>query len=102
MRHIVIGEIWHALLDLGPVSDGWKALITNSELTKTLIHRHEAIKTARRLILERYHVRVPMDAGSLLESLPFVFNTQVCIHIEPYTVPFKNILLRRQLLETMS
>lgn len=102
VRHIVIGEIWHALLDLGPVSDGWKALITNSELTKTLIRRHEAIKTARRLILERYHVRVPMDAGSLLESLPFVFNSQVCIHIEPYTVPFKNILLRRQLLETMS
>ncbi|KDR67070.1 hypothetical protein GALMADRAFT_147495 [Galerina marginata CBS 339.88] len=75
-RHLAISEIWHAMLNLGPINEGWKNIIVNSALTKSLVRHDEAKKLARRWVLEQYEVQSPRDALSLLETLPFILDGQ--------------------------
>ncbi|KAF8879435.1 hypothetical protein CPB84DRAFT_1638779, partial [Gymnopilus junonius] len=75
-RHLAISEIWHALLNIGPINEGWKDLIADSPLTKALVRHDKATKMARHFILEQYEVHAPTHALSLLETLPFIFDSQ--------------------------
>lgn len=91
MRHLAVNEIWHALLDLGPMNDSWCSKVSDTPLTLRLISHHQATIVARRLIVQAYEIQGAEDACILLTTLPFVMGTQVCkLHL--YITWFNDIL----------
>jgi len=70
--HLIINEIWHAILQLGPVNDGWESLLPESILTRPLQLHQDASKLARSRIIKTYAVQSSKDAQIISNTLPFL------------------------------
>lgn len=78
-RHLVACEVWHALINAGPIMGYWRAMCSGSNIFTTEMHRGRALQMARRLVLHFYGVkytstaekRVDLTKG-LLSSKPFL------------------------------
>lgn len=70
IRHLAICEIWHALLHLGPINEGWWVSLRGCPLMRHRKCYDEAVNCARSLITD-------VDASALLDVLPFKDVSQV-------------------------
>jgi hypothetical protein len=59
------------------VNDPWKNIVGESPLTATLNHLNAARGVARHLVPGQYEIRFAENARSFLQSLPFVYGSQV-------------------------
>jgi hypothetical protein len=94
IRHLAVSEIWHALLNLGPMNDSWCSKVSDTPLTSRLISHGQATIVARRLIVQMYRIQGAKDACVLLTMLPFVKGPQVCKPHHVYTLSSFNYVLK--------
>jgi hypothetical protein len=99
VRNVVCCEIWQALIDVGPVNESWRAMVSGTVFFPVPTFREDALCAARRLVLMFYKIHNTdraIDRVNLVQSVlsakPFLRGIAVGICGD---LNFKSILTER-------